>query len=103
MQIQRYSIPQIKVVVDPEVVSDLWVTFSTEKGVEIFTKTKKEAEKLNDGFILYLSQEDTSKLPIGRYEVVLIQARVLFNDGNEVNTDVIKKPVGQVLKEGIMQ
>ena len=103
MEIQRYSTPSIKIVVDPEIVNDLWVTFSTEKGVELFTKTKKEIEKAEDGFVLRLNQEDTSKLPKGRYEFVLIQSRVLFNDGNEVATDVIKKPVGQVLKEGIMQ
>lgn len=103
MQIQRYSTPKIKVVVNPEAVSNLWVTFSTEKGAELFTKEKKEIEKVKDGFVLHLSQEDTSKLPSGRYEFVLIQSRVLFNDGNEVATDVIKKPVGQVLKEGIMQ
>lgn len=103
MAIQRYSTPKITILVNPKLVRELWITISTEKGSEILTKTRKDLEEQEDRFVLHLKQEDTSKLPTGKYEFVLIQSRILFNDGNEVATDIVKNSVSQVLKEGIME
>lgn len=80
MTIQRYSTPDIRILVDP--MEDMTVE--------------------DNGFTLTLTSEDTAKLPKGIYDTCLIQARVLFVDGSEVNSDIIQKDVGEVLKEGFM-
>ena len=102
MAIQRYSTPTIRIRVDPSVVKDIWLTISESDRDELITKSMSDMTAEYDGFTLTLTSEDTAKLPKGRYDTCLIQARVLFIDGSEVNSDIIQKDVGEVLKEGLM-
>lgn len=102
MTIQRYSTPDIRILVDPSVVQDIWLTISESDRDELITKTMEDMTVEDNGFTLTLTSEDTAKLPKGIYDTCLIQARVLFVDGSEVNSDIIQKDVGEVLKEGFM-
>ena len=102
MTIQRYSTPDIRILVDPSVVQDIWLTISESDRDELITKSMEDMTVEDNGFTLTLTSEDTAKLPKGIYDTCLIQARVLFVDGSEVNSDIIQKDVGEVLKEGFM-
>lgn len=102
MGLQRYSTPTVQIIVDPTEVADVWLTFADTKRTELFTKTKADMIESSDGFICQLSQSDTALLPEGEMRLVYMQVRVLFKDGSSAATEIEKKTVGQVLKEGIM-
>lgn len=101
--IQRYSTPRIHISVDTSIVRNIWVTISELDREEILTKDKSELVPTYDGYFMFLTQEDTEKLPEGRNKQVLLQARVLFADGSEIGSDIMQVDVGEVLKDGIME
>ena len=42
MTIQRYSTPDIRILVDPSVVQDIWLTISESDRDELITKTMED-------------------------------------------------------------
>lgn len=62
MTIQRYSTPDIRILVDPSVVQDIWLTISESDRDELITKTMEDMTVEDNGFTLTLTSEDTAKL-----------------------------------------
>lgn len=101
-EIQRYATPTILIEVDPAEVQDIWFTIADGSKRELLTKKRAEMEEAAEGFKVKLSQEDTASLPEGDMRLCYLQARVLFQDGSSVATEIEKRTVGQILKEGVM-
>lgn len=81
-------------------VSVLWITFS-QLGTEKFTKTLDDVTIEDSSVTISLSQQDT--LSLRANSPVYIQVRIKTNAGEALVSETIKKEVGEILKDGVIE
>lgn len=86
----------------------LWVTFSQGSGTppkEILTKTQSDAGiEITDNLVnVTLSQEETLLFAKVGTPSVSVQIRLKTTEGSAEASNIIKFPVGIILKEGVIE
>lgn len=67
--------------VDLSTATKVWVTFSTEDERELVTKAGNDLTVTTNEVELYLTQQETLKLPVG---VLKVQLNWIYNEGGKV-------------------
>lgn len=70
-----------------------------QNGVVVLTKEKADCKFEGNTVTVRLTQEDTLKFDASR---VQIQIRVLTIGGDALASDIVTKPCGEVLEEGVL-
>ncbi len=79
-------------------ITEMWVDFA-QYGTVVIHKTLSDVTVEDQTVTVHLSQEDTLSLKKGK---VSIQCRFLTADGEATVTEIIRKDVGDVLKDGVI-
>lgn len=66
--------------VDLSLASKIWVTFSTMDERELLTKSGSELTIVDNSVEVYLTQEETLKLPVG---TIKVQLNWIYEEGNK--------------------
>ena len=83
---------------DTALIDKIKITYA-QNGVVVLTKEKADCSFEGNAVTVKLSQEDTLKLDASR---VQIQVRVLTTGGDALASDIVTKPCGEVLEEGVL-
>ena len=83
---------------DAVLIDKLKITYA-QNGVVVLTKEKADCKIDGNAVAVKLTQEDTLKFDASR---VQIQIRVLTTGGDALASDIVTKPCGEVLEEGVL-
>lgn len=84
--------------IDTALIDKIKITYA-QNGVVVLTKEKEDCKFEGSTATVRLTQEDTLKFDASR---VQIQVRVLTTGGDAMASDIITKPCGEVLEEGVL-